>query len=405
MRKHIAVFLCIFSLHIAAFTQAHAAPAPPKIAAASAILVDAVTGDVLYEKACRKRRPPASTTKMMTAILALENGKLDQSVCASPYASRTPFGSLNLKPGEQLSLNDVMYAMLLRSANDGAVCIAENVAGSEKKFVELMNKKAKEIGTKQTHFANPHGLQNKYHYSTAYDLALIARYAVGIPEFNEMVRTKKIRIERSINTLDVTLKNTANFLWKFDGADGIKTGYTRQAGHCFVGSATRDGWRLIAVVLKSKSAGEDTAALMNYGFKYFQGVVFVRKNDVVVPKVPVAGGVVEHVDLVAAGNLAKTLPRSAQAVPKIETELDHVSAPIKKGEKLGTLTGYLNGEKIGTVDLVAAESIDRTVAATIWLLVRSVLTVSGIVLVGFVTYGTAVAKTARRRRRGFKKRS
>lgn len=395
-RIHCAA-ICVILLCFAA--AVFAAPEPPAINATSAILIDAVSGKVLYEKNCHARRPPASTTKMMTAILALENGKLDGTVCASEYASSTRFGSLHLKPGEQLTMRDLLYGMLLRSANDAAVCAAENVAGSEAKFVEMMNLKAAEIGLKDTHFKNPHGLYTPGHYSTAYDLAQIARYAICIPEFNEMVRTRNTRIARSISTLDVTLKNTANFLEKYDGADGIKTGYTKEAGHCFVGSATRDGWRIISVVLKDDKAGQDTIALMDYGFKYYKQVLFAQKNQVVAPAVPVRGGVADKIDLVADKGLDVILKKGEQADSDVKTEIYRVAAPVHKGEKLGTLTGYLNGEEVGTVNLVAAETVDRSLSATAWAWTRSVLSISGIFILGFVSYGTAVAKTARRRRR------
>jgi D-alanyl-D-alanine carboxypeptidase (penicillin-binding protein 5/6) len=341
---------------------------------------------------------------MMTAILALEKCDLTDTLTASKKASETQFGSLNLKPGEQLTLHDMMYALLLRSANDAAVCIAEHVAGSESEFVKLMNEKAAEIGANDTHFVNPHGLYDPKHYSTAYDLALIARYAVKFPIFNRIVSTESVCIERSMNKQDVYLKNTARFLRRFDGADGIKTGYTREAGHCFVGSATRNGWRLIAVVLKSNDAGADAAALLNYGFGNYKQVRFAG-TDNAVTIVPVRGGVRREVGLVAEKDFSLVLPKSMRAESKVNMKVGRVSAPIVKGEKVGALTGYLNGKKIGTVNLVAAESVDRTFAATVWVLVRSILAVTAILLLGYISYGTAVAEANRRRRRGLTTRS
>lgn len=373
--------------------------APPQISAESAILVDAVTGKVLFEKRCRLRRPPASTTKIMTAVLAIEQGKLSDVVCASRNACKTPFASLHLKPGEQLRLEDLLYGMLLRSGNDAAVCVAEHIGGSEKEFVRMMNEKAKEIGAKDTHFANPHGLHDPAHYSTAYDLALIARYAVQLPVFRQIVQTKTTRIRRSINVHDVYLKNTAKFLWRFDGADGIKTGYTTQAGHCFVGSATRDGWRLIAVVLKCQNAGSDTAALLEYGFNNFKQVRFATAGEPV-KIVKVRGGVKDKVALVPKADLAQVLPREKHAEVNIDIKLRKVCAPVERGEELGTLTGYLNGQEIGSVSLVAATSVDRTLAATIAFWATRFFLSCVVALIGFISYGTAVAKVARKRRRG-----
>ena len=383
---------------MALVTSVWADPVPPVIAGHAAIVLDAVSGKVLYEKACHARMSPASTTKIMTAILALENSKLTDTCTASARACKTPFGNLHLKPGETLDLQDLMCATILRSANDGAICIAEHVAGSVPKFARMMNAKAKEIGATDTHFVNPHGLYDRKHYSTAYDLALIARYAIKAPGFNDLVGTKSARIERSINTKDVYVKNTARFLWRYEGADGIKTGYTKQAGRCFVGSATRDGWRLITVVLKSKDAGKDTAAIMDYGFKYFKLVCYAKTTEPV-RSLPVAGGVVEKVDVFPSKDLALILKKTAPAEAKTEVDVRTAVAPITKGDKLGTLTAYLNGRKVGTVDLIAAQSVDRTLVATALLWARNIMLTGVMALVGYLTYGTQAAKVARRRRR------
>lgn len=397
MRKLLIPLLLAVSL------AAGATPVPPEIAAKSAIVVDSVTGKVLYEKACHTRRPPASTTKMMTAILALEHGSLDEQVCASAHACQTPNSSLHLKPGELLTLRNLLYGLLLRSGNDAAVCVAEHIGGSEQGFVSRMNRRAIELGAKDTHFVNPHGLFKPNHYSTAYDLALIAREAVRYPEFNEIVKTRRTHIERSMNTKDAYLTNHARFLWKFEGADGIKTGYTREAGRCFVGSATREGWRPIAVILKSNEAGDDASTILTFIFKYYQGYYFARPGEVVT-SLPVAGGIKEKVDLVPSDGLAVVL-RKSPGKARTEIETKKAIAPIEKGEKLGTATGYLNGKRIGSVDLVAAESVERTLAATAWVWTRSILLVCLLSLTVYISYGTAAAKASRRRRRSLAPRS
>lgn len=399
MRKICIIWLAITLLSLI-IQIGNTAPVPPTVTSKSAILIDAVTGKVLYEKRCHAQRPPASTTKIMTAILAIENGDLDKQIYASENAAKTRFCSLHLKPGEVLTLRYMLYGLLVRSANDSAVSIAENIGGSEANFVKMMNEKAKAIGAKDTHFVNPHGLHKPGHYSSAYDLALFARYATQYPVFNEMVNTRAIRIERSINYEDVTLRNTAKFLKKYNGADGIKTGYTRQAGRCFVGSVTRNGWRLISVSLGSKDAGEDTAAIMNYGFKYFKQVPFARANQIATT-VPVKDGIIDKIGLVADKNLAIVIRKTAPADSRIDIDVSSVSAPFEKGEKLGTLTGYLNGEEVGTVDLLASESVERTFTATLWWYTRFLLIIFSLSFAGYIVYGTAVAKTARRRRRSF----
>ncbi len=397
LERHLHNLALVLAL-VAMTVTAWAEPVPPVIKGHAAVLIDSNSGKVLYEKACRARMSPASTTKIMTAILTLERCKLTDWCTASPHACQTPFGNLHLKPGERLDLRNLMTGTLLRSANDGAMCMAEHTSGSESKFVQMMNAKAKALGVNDTHFVNPHGLYDRRHYSTAYDLALIARYAIKIPEFNEIVRTRTARIQRSINTQDVFVKNTARFLWKYEGADGIKTGYTKEAGRCFVGSATRDGWRLITVVLKSPDAGADTAVIMDYGFKYFKPVCYAKTTEPV-KSLQVAWGVVERVDVVPTKDLALVLKKNDPAQAKTEIEVRRAMAPIKKGDKLGTLTGYLNGQRVGTVDLVAAQSVDRTLAGTAVVWVRNIMLATVMALVGFLTYGTQAAKAARRRRR------
>jgi serine-type D-Ala-D-Ala carboxypeptidase (penicillin-binding protein 5/6) len=228
---------------------------PPAVAAKSAILVDAQTGTILFEKDAHTRRAPASTTKIMTATLLLEHGGLDAPVTASARAAKTPYANLHLRPGERIPLRDMLYAILLRSANDGCVAAAETVASSVPAFVEMMNYKAREIGCTETHFVTPNGLYDPNHYTTAADLARMAIYATQYDLFNQIVATKEKLINRSIARTDSLMRNHNRLLSRYPGCDGIKTGYVRQSGKCLVASATRteEGhpWRLIAVVLNS----------------------------------------------------------------------------------------------------------------------------------------------------------
>ncbi|MCL5105237.1 MAG: D-alanyl-D-alanine carboxypeptidase, partial [Armatimonadetes bacterium] len=241
-----------------------AKPGPlPDVKGASAVLMDASSGQVLYAKNPDVRRSNASTTKIMTAILIMEHCKLSDKITASKNASETPFTSLHLKPGEKITVLDLLTGMLIRSANDAAVAAAEHIAGSVPKFAAMMNKKAAEIGCKNTHFVTPNGLYAPGHYSSAYDLCLMARYALRYQLFNDIVRTRKYALtSRSMNKADMVVFSKCKFLRNYPGADGVKSGYTKQAGYCYVGSATRNGWRLVSAVLKSNNAGADTAAMM-----------------------------------------------------------------------------------------------------------------------------------------------
>ncbi|HLJ55088.1 MAG TPA: D-alanyl-D-alanine carboxypeptidase family protein, partial [Chthonomonadaceae bacterium] len=220
---------------------------PPVLQSASAILIDASSGQVLYEMNADVERPMASTTKIMTALLFCEAVPDDAIVTASERACKVRDSSLHLKLGEKVKAHDLLRAILMRSANDGCVAAAECAAGSESAFVDRMNARAAQLGALHTHFMNPHGLHDPNHYTTARDLATIGRAAMQVPRIEEVVRTEKTRIDRSINKQDITMRNHSHFLGHYPGADGIKTGWTIPAGHCYVGSATINGWRLISV--------------------------------------------------------------------------------------------------------------------------------------------------------------
>ncbi|MCL6558998.1 MAG: D-alanyl-D-alanine carboxypeptidase, partial [Firmicutes bacterium] len=221
---------------------------PPVVTAGAAVLVDARTGQVLYGKNEGQKRPPASTTKIMTALLALEGGDLKQTVTVSPRAASVGEASLDLKAGEKLTLEELIYGALLHSGNDACVAIAEHIAGTEKNFVLLMNQKAKMIGAKDTTFKNTNGLPAPGHLTTAKDLAVLTRYALSNSTFQKIVRTR----EKTIGEQEKRyLHNTNRLLWSYDWINGVKTGTTNEAGCCLVASAAREGRQLISVVLHS----------------------------------------------------------------------------------------------------------------------------------------------------------
>ncbi|MGB9826330.1 MAG: D-alanyl-D-alanine carboxypeptidase family protein, partial [Desulfofundulus sp.] len=209
---------------------------PPRVTADAAVLMDATTGQVLYAKNAHQPRPPASTTKILTALLAIEGGKLDQVVTVSPGAAAVGESSMHLFPGQHLTLEQLLYGALLRSGNDACVAIAEHIAGSEANFVLLMNQKARQLGARDSHFCNPHGLPARGHLSSAYDLALLTRYALKNPTFKSLVSTRY----HGFSTPpwgEYHLHNTNRLLWSYQGADGVKTGTTSEAGMCLVASA------------------------------------------------------------------------------------------------------------------------------------------------------------------------
>lgn len=258
----------IFSL-VAAFAGSMSVLAPPEVSAKSAVLMDAENGRVLWCKDPDTPRYPASTTKIMTALLLIERAKLDDVIVGPPGIDKVGEASMHMKVGEKVPARDMLYAMMLRSANDGCVAVATHVAGSVPAFVSLMNERAKACGATHTRFNNPNGLNDPFHTTTARDLALIGREAMRNPVFREVVRTPKYQIRRTINVKDKWMKTRNKWLRKDPTADGIKTGYTVPAGHCYVGSATRQGFRLITVVLDSDHWQKDHQNLLKWGYDRF----------------------------------------------------------------------------------------------------------------------------------------
>lgn len=255
----------------------------PSVSAAAAILVDAADGHVLFESSADERRAIASTTKILTALVVLETSKLTDMVQASARAEQVGADDplvteLELTAGERLSVEDLLYALLLRSANDAAVALAEHVAGSEAAFAKLMTDRAKKAGTRQSQFVNPHGFDHAEHYSTARDLALITLQAWRIPEFKKMVTTKEHEIPWPNHPSPRKLVNRNQLLGVYAGADGVKTGQTRASGRSLVASATREGESRIAVVLSSPDPLADSQALLDFGFHGFRRIVVLTKN-------------------------------------------------------------------------------------------------------------------------------
>lgn len=325
-----------------------------------AVLYDVDNGAILWGRNQDVERPMASTTKMMTALLLLEKGNLNDVVVAPTGLEHIQESCLHLAPGERITLHDLLYAMLLRSANDTAIAGADYLAGSVPAFVGLMNQKAVEIGALHTHFVTPNGLYAPGHYSTAADLARIAAYAVNTqPVFNQIVRTERYKITRSVHKQDEWVVNTSlGFLKNFPGADGIKTGYVSQAGHCFVGSATRNGDRFIAVALNSPRCREDVEAILNYGFSHFHDVIAVAPNT---PEGSIhINGAAVDVPVVTSKAISIALAAGA-AMPQFTVVVQPlpagVNAPVKAGSTVGTASVLVDGKVVSTGDVVAAQDV------------------------------------------------
>jgi D-alanyl-D-alanine carboxypeptidase (penicillin-binding protein 5/6) len=290
-----AILIVIFGI-IGTFESSAAVTPGIDVKADSAVLMDFTTGQVLYQKNAHTRRAPASTTKILTSIIAIEKGNLGRKIKASHKAARADGSSIYLRAGDILRLKELLYGILLNSGNDAAIAVAENLAGSETEFARWMTVKAKQIGAVDSQFTNCNGLPSREHYSTAYDLAAIARYALRNPIFADLVKTKRKIIERSGNPGQQILINHNKLLWRYQFADGVKTGYTIEAGHCLVSSATKDGRRLVVVVLKSKDMYGDSARLLDYGFTNYQLLTTVNPFQTSM-KLNIAGVYPVHVPL------------------------------------------------------------------------------------------------------------
>lgn len=248
-------------------TSAFAAAIVPQVEAEAAVLMVANTKEILFEKKSKDIMYPASTTKIMTVLTALEKGDPGSIINVSSSAAACDGSGLGLHAGDRLTLHEAMYGMMLVSGNDAAEAIAENIAGSIPSFVGMMNAKAEKLGAVNTHFSNPHGLPDPInHFTTAYDLALMTAYGMQQPEFAKIVSTRDYDVQ-FLNRSPLRIANTNKLLKTYPDANGVKTGYTDEAGDCLVGAAKRDGVQLIVVILNDDSRWDDAARLLDYGFQ------------------------------------------------------------------------------------------------------------------------------------------
>ncbi|MGI6114171.1 MAG: D-alanyl-D-alanine carboxypeptidase family protein [Mahellales bacterium] len=377
MKKAIilVLLLCILSVPcwVYAEDETETQANPPVITDGAAILMDMKHGNILFEKDAHKRLYPASTTKILTAIIALERGNLaDRVTATSSPVTQVGRGTsiIWLNEGEVLTLEQLLYGLMLPSGNDAAVAIAEHISGSIDEFVRLMNEKAKEIGAINSNFANPHGLHDDNHYTTAYDMAIIARYAMlNLPKFKEIVGTSyyslpptnKQEEERKWHNSNKMLHQSSKYYYEY--ATGIKTGYTSQAGNALVSSANKDGFELLAVVLNNKqhTIYPNTRALFEYGFFNYIEVNLIDKGQDIT-QVEVKNVAVEEEDmplvLVSSDEYSNVFAKDE--VPLITKEItidEQITAPISKGQPLGRISYHINGKELMSIDLVANRNV------------------------------------------------
>jgi D-alanyl-D-alanine carboxypeptidase (penicillin-binding protein 5/6) len=349
---------------------------PPEIVAETAILIDAVTGDILYSKDMDRLKEPASTTKIMTCLLALENLPLSKVLTIDAESPFTGGSRIYIIEGEELTVEQLLYALMLESANDTGTALAIAISGSVEEFAGLMNERARELGAKNPSFKNPHGLHQQGHFATAYDLAMIAKEAMKDPDFRKIVSTVQYTIpETNKQPAREYLYNTNRLLYdaatkvpvkgvmtpaKYDGAIGVKTGYTPQAGASLVAAALRDGTELISVVLASTDLDRfgDSIALLEYGFENYYTHKAIDKS-MQLAEVKVARGSVSHVPVFIEEDMYITLPTEASlslVTTKVVMDED-ITAPVERGQKLGRVEVYEGGEVIGEVAILAAADL------------------------------------------------
>ena len=366
------------------------------IGAESALLMDAETGTVLWEQNGYLRRSMASTTKIMSAMVLMEKGKLTDRVAVSQRAVDTEYAYL-LEAGEHLTLLELLQAMLICSANDAAVAAAEHVYGSEAKCVARMNHKARQLGARDTHFMNVHGLYDPDHYTTAHDLALIAREAMKRPLFRELVSTKATKIPWEGHPGGRVIENRNHLLKSDLGVDGIKTGFVNDSGHCLVFSVNRGGCHLIGVLLKSPNIWQDARTMIWQAFQDFQPQIFAAPGAPV-RRPEVGGGTVDRVPVYTKARLAAFVPTRGRNPYQFHCQIDSLSAPLSKGEYAGRARLYLNGKVIRSLPLYIARPVGRTSWATLYFIIRTVFL---LFLLGVIAaYACrAFAKASLRRRR------
>lgn len=350
MKRRLAVLLCIALLLP---TVAKAEQPAQDVPAQAAYLIEANSGRVLYAKNETARLPMASTTKIMTALLAVESGRLSETVRVPEEAVGTEGSSMYLKAGETILLSDLVYGLMLRSGNDAAVAIAWVLDGGTEAFAARMNARAGELGLFDTHFVTTNGLHDPDHYTTAKDLALLGAAALENPEFREIVSTQYRRTEGSEPR---TLKNKNRLLWEYEGAIGVKTGYTKAAGKCLVFAAERGGMKLVGAILNCPTMWNTAKDLLDMGFSTYRAQRFLSRETVF--SVPVENGVKKALSAAPIADILYPTEIGGGETYTVQTTFHRICAPVAAGDPVGTASLVRNGTVIAAVPIVALEPLD-----------------------------------------------
>ncbi|MBR3992154.1 MAG: D-alanyl-D-alanine carboxypeptidase [Clostridia bacterium] len=349
-------FMCFAAVLLAATSAAPCFPSSgrksaPGVSAESAILIEGDSGRVIMSKDPDKKLPMASTTKIMTALVVLENGGVDGDVTVPPEAAGVEGSSAYLKSGEVVPKKDLLYALMLQSANDAAVALAVDTAGSVEDFASMMNDRAEKLGLDGTHFTNPHGLSDDGHYTTARDLARLTAYALKNPVFEKIVSTYEYTTSPCENGVSRVYVNHNRLLRDLGGAVGVKTGYTRDSGRCLVSAVRRDGLLTVAVTLSDPDDWRDHKALHEYGHSVWSVRVLAEPREVTVD-VPCVGGDVPTVRLSNSDYVRCPLPDDARITKTVECDR-FFTPPVARGDAVGTVVFYADGKEVASAPLFA----------------------------------------------------
>ncbi len=364
----------IFALVLAILLLFHCAPAhaeaeEPETGAEGAVLIEANTRMVLMASEAHKKLPMASTTKIMTALIAIESCSLEETVEVPLEAYGAEGSSMYLQKGEKLSMRDLLYGLMLVSGNDAAIAIAVHIGGSVAGFAQLMNARARALGANNTNFVTPNGLPSDAHYTTAYDLALIAAEAMGNETFRELVSATYYRTETGL--VARTFKNKNKILWEYEGGCGVKTGYTKAAGKCLVFSAERDGMTLVGVVLNCPNMFGSAKAMLDYGYDNYELATVVKKGEAVA-RIHVDNGMKNGLALVAKEDIIIPIIKgeSVSLATRVECP-SMVAAPVEPGAVLGRAYVLSGTKTLASTELVALEGVEsRSYAEWLKKLVR-----------------------------------
>ena len=326
------------------------------VPARASVLVDRVSGRVLYAQNADELLPIASTTKVMTAMLALERSKPDDVVTASANASGVPGTSIYLSVGESLTMHQMLLGLMLRSGNDAAVAIAEHVAGSVEEFVNLTNARAKALGA-TAHFTNPHGLDQDGNGASALGLAKIACEALENPDFRALVRTKTATLPWAGSPYLRSLSNKNRLLKTFPGATGVKTGFTDRAGRCLVFSARQDGMELVGVVLGCGTWFESGETLLNWGFEHFHQVQLLAAGEIA-SEIPVVGGVRAYACAAAREDFKVPVADTERCELRLELP-EELTAPVTAGQVVGKAHAMVDGKSVASIQLYATDAVEK----------------------------------------------